>query len=71
MTISLLLPAGNAVGATTLNGHAVVLDNSGKIIPWTTNPGDGYGAVIDSAWNYLLKSMPNDSTNGKPTYFQS
>lgn len=68
LTVSVLLPAGTAFAAT-LNGHTVVLDSSGKVIPWTTNPGDGYGTVINSAWNYLLNTVPNDSANGKPGYY--
>lgn len=66
--VTVLMPVTPAFAAT-LNGHTVVLDSSGKIIPWTTNPGDGYGTVITSAWNYLLNSVPNDSTNGKPAYY--
>lgn len=58
-----------ASAATTINGHSVVLDGSGRIIPWTANPGDGYGTVIDSAWAYLLNRVPLDSGNRKPAYY--
>ena len=69
IVVSLLLPVTEAAGATTLNGHTVVLDGAGKIVPWTANPGDGYGTVIDSAWTYLLTSVPNNAGNRKPAYF--
>ena len=69
LTVSAVLPTGRAFAAASLNGHPVVLDGTGGIIPWTANPGDGYGTVIDNAWNYLLNSVPNDPINGKPAYY--
>lgn len=62
--------AGNApqAKADVLNGHAVVLDASGKIIPWTKEPGQAYGHVMDLAWDYLLNRVPTAS-NGKPCYY--
>ena len=33
-----VVPEG-AAEAATLNGHTVVLDGSGRIIPWTAEPG--------------------------------
>ena len=69
LTVFVVVPTGQAFGAASLNGHQVVLDGSGRIIPWTANPGDGYGTVIDNAWNYLLNSVPNDPANGKPAYY--
>ena len=62
-------PATPAAAAGALNGHAVVLDGNGRIIPWTTNPSDGYGTVIDAAWQYLLDDVPTDPANGKPAYY--
>ena len=53
----------------TINGHHVVLDSSGKIIPWTPDPTQGYDQVMSLAWNYLLNSVPNDSRNAKPAYY--
>jgi hypothetical protein len=53
----------------TLNGHSVFADASGKIIPWTPNPTDGYNNVMALAWNYLLSGVPNDPTTGKPAYY--
>ena len=69
VSVGLAAVPQSAVAASTLNGHPVALDQYGRVIPWTSTPGDGYGQVIDSAWRYLLGSVPNDSSNGKPAYF--
>jgi glutamine amidotransferase PdxT len=53
----------------TLNGHTVMAYPTGKIIPWTPNPADGYITVVASAWNYLLNSVPNDPSTGKAAYY--
>jgi hypothetical protein len=53
----------------TLNQHTVFAYPANKIIPWTPNPADGYGIVMDLAWNYLLNSVPNDPSTGKPAYY--
>lgn len=65
------VPDSPAAAAATLNGHTVVLDGSGKIIPWTTNPTDGYGIVVDLASNYFVTSVPYDSSNGKRGFFST
>ena len=52
-----------------INGHDVVLDGSGKIVPWTPDPTQGYDRVMSLAWNYLLNSVPSNSQNGKPAYY--
>lgn len=67
LTVGGVLPADLAFAAT-LNTHTVVLDGSGKIIPWTANPTDGYDTAVNLSWNYLLNSVPNDSINGQPAY---
>ena len=59
--------ADNSIDA--LNGHTVLLDGSGKIIPWTTDPAQGYDQVMNLAWGYLLNSVPIDSMTGKPAYY--
>jgi len=53
----------------SLNGHTVFAYPSGKVVPWTTNPTDGYQTVVTSAWNYLLNTVPNDPSTGKPAYY--
>ena len=53
----------------SLNEHTVLAYPSNKIIPWTTNPSNGYDTVMYLAWNYLLTSVPNDPSTGKPAYY--
>ncbi|MBL7740643.1 MAG: fibronectin type III domain-containing protein [Chitinophagaceae bacterium] len=53
----------------TLNTHTVSAYPAGKIVPWTSNPADGYDTVIYLAWSYLLNSVPNDPATGKPAYY--
>ena len=65
---ALLLTTATA-RAATLDGHTVVLDGNGKIIPWTTDPSQGYDEVMNLAWNYLLFSVPSDGKNGQPDYY--
>ena len=55
--------------AATLDTHTVVLDGQGKIIPWTTNPGDGYDRVMFLSWDLLLNRILNDPNNGLPAYY--
>ncbi|MBJ6725747.1 DUF4082 domain-containing protein [Geomesophilobacter sediminis] len=52
-----------------LNGHNVVLDGSGAIVPWSTDPALGYDEVTRLAWNYLVHSVPNDPATGMPMYY--
>jgi len=59
----------SAAEAATINGHTVMLDAGNKIIPWTADPAQGYGRVVDLAWGYLLTSVPNDSSNHQPAYY--
>src|SRR4051794_23902627 len=69
IVVSLLIFfSAQVAAADTINGHTVVLDSSGKIIPWTADPSLGYDTVVNLAWDYLLNRVPNDTT-GKPAYF--
>jgi chitodextrinase len=68
LLILLVLFSAQVSAADTINGHTVVLDSSGKIIPWTPDPSLGYDTVVNLAWDYLLNRVPNDDT-GKPAYF--
>jgi hypothetical protein len=61
------LPGASA--AATLDTHTVVLDGQGEIIPWTTNPGDGYDRVMFLSWDMLLNRLPNDPNNHLPTVY--
>lgn len=60
---------GLATTLGTLNTHTVLAYPSGKIVPWTTNPTDGYSTVVTLGWNYLLNQVPNDPSTGKPAYY--
>jgi hypothetical protein len=61
--------ANLAASLGSLNTHTVFAYPAGKIVPWTTNPTDGYSTVVEAAWNYLLNSVPNDPSTGKPAYY--
>ena len=65
----IVLPTVSVKALDIINGHNVVLDGSGKIIPWTPDPTQGYDHVMNLSWNYLLNSVPSDSQNGKPAYY--
>ena len=58
-----------AFAATSLNGHPVVTDSAGRIVPWTSDPAAGFGTVIDKAWDYLLNRVPSDPVTGRPAFF--
>ncbi len=47
----------------TLVFHKVVLDESGKLLPWTS-----YGRVVDLAWN-AFKNVKVLGSTGLPTYY--
>jgi hypothetical protein len=59
------------VFAATLNTHTVLVDESGKIIPWTgmPTPTDGFDRVLRDAWDYLQNRVPDDPDTGWPAYF--
>lgn len=64
-----VLSAVSVNAPATINGHNVVLDGRGKIIPWTPDPTQGYDHVVRLAWNYLVNDVPNDNQHGKPAYY--
>ena len=55
-------------GATVINTHQVVVDGSGKIIPWNSGGPDAYTGVVRNSWNYLLNGVPTEA-NGLKAYF--
>ena len=65
----IVLPTVSVKALDIINGHNVVLDGSGKIIPWTPYPTQGYDHVMNLSWNHLLNRVPSDSQNGKPVYY--
>lgn len=64
----IVLSAVSVKAPATINGHNVVLDGSGQIIPWTPDPTQGYDKVMSLAWNYLFDRVPSNCQNGKPAY---
>lgn len=52
----------------TLNTHAVMVDDSNKIVSWVSEQDKAYDQVVNLAWNYLLHSVPT-AANGKPAYY--
>jgi hypothetical protein len=69
LLVLIVLSAVSVKAPATLNGHNVVLDGSGKIIPWTPDPTQGYDQVMSLAWDYLVNRVPNDNPNGRPAYY--
>jgi hypothetical protein len=64
-----VLSAAAVKAPDIINGHDVVLDGSDQIIPWTSDPTQGYDQVMSLAWNYFLNDVPRDNQNGKPAYY--
>jgi hypothetical protein len=58
----------SASAATTINGHGVVTDGTGKIVSWLPDQNLAYDGVVGLAWNYLLKQVPRDPSTGQPAY---
>ena len=54
--------------AETFNGHQVILDSSGKLLPWVNPQDQAYDRVMRLAWDYLLNVVPVES-NGLKTYY--
>jgi beta-lactam-binding protein with PASTA domain len=54
--------------STTINGHTVQYDASGKLLAWPAVQGDAYDQVIGLATNALLNSVPT-AANGLPLYY--
>ncbi len=55
--------------AATLDTHTVKLDGSSKIVPWTTDPADGYDRVVGLSWGLLKNDIPIDPANGLPVFY--
>ncbi|MGV8847907.1 MAG: Ig-like domain-containing protein [Propionibacteriaceae bacterium] len=71
LVIAALLMFGTVVSAsaaTTINGHGVVTDGTGKIVSWLPDQNLAYDGVVALAWNYLLKQVPKDPSTGQPAY---
>src|SRR5215469_12487522 len=55
--------------AAMLDTHTVVLDPGGEIIPWTSDPGQGYDRVMFLSWDLLLNRIHIDPANGLPAMY--
>ena len=63
-----VLPLASVLGQSSLNGHTVKLDASGKLLAWPTVQGDAYDQVLGLATNYLLNGVPT-APNGLKLYY--
>lgn len=52
----------------SLNTHAVMVDDSGRLVSWIPERDRAYSSVAAIAWDYLLTKVPNDPINGQPAY---
>jgi hypothetical protein len=67
LVVALLMPS-LARGEDTLNGHVVVLDAQGKLISWVQPQEKAYDRVMRLAWDFLLHTVPVESS-GLKTYY--
>jgi regulation of enolase protein 1 (concanavalin A-like superfamily) len=56
-TLSAALPAA-LPAAETLNGHPVVLDTGGRIMPWQGTPDQAYDQFLRQRWNFIKTGVP-------------
>jgi len=54
--------------ADELNGHAIRLDASGKLMSWAEPQSNAYSEVVRRAWNFLLHVAPVESSGLKAFY---
>jgi hypothetical protein len=58
---------GGSAGSAMLAGHAVVLDNDGRLLSWVRPQDAAYGTVVARAWSQFLTGFPIED-NGQPTW---
>jgi hypothetical protein len=63
-----LLPPAPVRGASALNDHPVVLDDSGKLLSWISPQADAYDRTMALAWSFLLTGAPS-GPSGLKIYF--
>jgi len=51
-----------------LNGHAIRLDSTGRLIPWVTPEDEAFDRVVRLAWDFLLTKVPTEK-NGLKTFY--
>jgi hypothetical protein len=55
----LLLPIGALLAQDVFNGHKVVLDSQGKIVPWFTPAERAYDHFLRIRWDFIKTRAPN------------
>ena len=69
LIVLLLIPLpSSSAHAQSLNGHAVRLDASGKLLAWPLVQGDAYDQVLGLATNFFLNGVPT-APNGMKLYY--
>lgn len=78
-TVFTMLPRVRAAvpNGSTLNTHAVMVDDSNKIVSWVPTQDQAYAEVSRLAWEYITRYSPGDSVRevplgnhtGKPLYY--
>ena len=59
----------HVTNATMMN-HNVVVDDTGKIVPWMDS-NDAFGALLELAWKWWVDpaNIPLDNSTGRPLYW--
>jgi len=65
---ALLCGAFAASGADGLNGHAIRLDDSGRLVSWVSPQDRAYTTVCRLAWDFLLNKVQVEQ-NGLKSYY--
>jgi len=55
----LLLPIGALLAQDVFNGHKVLLDSQGKIVPWFTPAEKAYDHFLRLRWNFIKTRVPD------------
>ncbi|MDD5656521.1 MAG: hypothetical protein PHF00_04615 [Elusimicrobia bacterium] len=63
-----LLAASSAGARENLNGHRLILDAQGDILPWVRPRDRAFDRVMRLAWDFLLRSVPVEA-NGLKSYY--
>jgi hypothetical protein len=64
----LLLRPSPCPAAGAINGHEVILDDTGKLLAWAQPQGQAYDRVMRLAWDFLLNTVGEEG-NGLKTYY--
>ncbi len=64
-------PTTSVMAQTSLNGHTVQLDATGKLLAWPSVQANAYDQVLTLASNYLVSGVPTGSNGLKLYYSES